>query len=116
MNFYHVLDPISGALKHPTFCRGQPPQNYHLRSGFIPGLAHLAYWQDATALRYILGRTYGPEYLRDQPFDPWSPAVLTALAVAAYLTWAPLLYLVAFGIVRWGPHAVFKVFVRWVVG
>lgn len=112
INFYHVLDPVSGALNSPFICGDQPPSNLHIRSGFIPGLAHVAYWTDSTTLRFILGRTYGAEYLKDAEYRPWSPSALTGLAVLGYFTWAVVLIgflyvLYAFGpaILRWAGKA-----------
>ncbi len=67
INYYHVLDPVSGSLSHPMITAGQPgPVNIHLRNLLeIPGAAHVAYWHKVEVLRYILGRTYGVEHLPD---------------------------------------------------
>lgn len=103
INFYHVLDPVSGALQNPLICGDQPPSNHHIRSGLIPGLAHVAYWTDRTALRFILSRTYGKNYLHDKEFRPWPPWLLTLLAVLGYVTWAAILLGAVYGLYRWGP-------------
>lgn len=103
INFYHVLDPVSGALESPLLYGGRAPRNYHARSGIIPGLAHLAYWSDVTTLRYILGRTYGPRVLRDQKMPAWPPWVLSLLALIANLVWLFGLGGAVYGIYRWAP-------------
>ncbi len=105
VNFYHVLDPVSGALDSSFICGDQPPTNIHIRSGLLPGFAHVAYWKDRTALRFILGRTYGTDYLRDKEYRPWSPAVLSALAAMAYLAWAFLLVGAAYALFRLGTRS-----------
>ena len=40
VNFYHVLDPVSGALSNPAICGDQPPLNYHIGLWKLPGIAH----------------------------------------------------------------------------
>jgi hypothetical protein len=119
INFYHVLDPASGALDSPFICGAEPPSNIHIRSGFIPGFAHIAYWKDPSALRFILGRTFGPEYLRDKEYRPWSPTLLSALAGMAYFTWAAVLFSAVYGICRWGPDLLRESLrwgFRWITG
>ena len=103
INFYHVLDPISGALQNPDICGADPPSNYHIRSGILPGLAHVAYWTDRTALRFILGRTYGAEFLRDREIRPWQPSFLALLAILGYLVWAGLLFLAVWALYHYWP-------------
>ncbi len=106
INFYHVLDPVSGALSSPVLCAQEPPANFHIGSGCIPGLAHMAYWEDARTLRFILGRTYGRDYLRDKEYRPWSPQVLSALSILGYTVWAGILTGLAYEIVRWAPDII----------
>jgi hypothetical protein len=119
VNFYSVFDPISGALQSPFICGNQPPLNIHVRSGLIPGLAHLAYWTDPTTLRFILGRTYGTRFLKDKEYRPWPPSVLSALAAIGYFTWATILCGALYTLFRWGPsllHDVGKVALKWITG
>lgn len=125
INFYHVFDPVSGALQNPFICGTQPPSNLHIgfRSGFLPGLAHVAYWKDPTTLRFILARTFGATYLRDQEYRPWSPTALTALAAMGYITWAAVLLVTLLGSVyalyRWGPYVLRwagKAALKWITG
>ena len=99
INFYHVMDPVSGALSSPVLCDHEPPANFHARSGWIPGWAHVAYWTDSRILRFILGRTYGKEYVRDREYRPLSRAV----SVLGYFVWAVILFGLAFAIIRWAP-------------
>lgn len=68
INFYHVLDPVSGALNSQRICGGNPPANIHTdckSTALVPGLAHVSYWSAISVLRLILGRTYGRADLRD---------------------------------------------------
>ncbi len=101
INFYHVLDPVSGALSAQLICGKRPPGNLHMASGVIPGWAHVAYWTDLRTLRFILGRTYGKEYLHDRQVRPWPAWRLTILAFVGYLVWAGLLCGGAYVIIRW---------------
>jgi hypothetical protein len=106
INFYHVLDPVSGALSHPLVCGERPPANLHVRSGWVPGLAHVKYWTDVTALRFVLGRAYGKQWLPDRPMTSWPAPVLTALSFVGYLAWGAILYGAVYAILRWGPRLV----------
>ena len=123
VNFYHVFDPVSGALQSPFICGNQPPSNLHIRSGWIPGLAHIAYWKDRSTLRFILGRTYGASYLQDQEYQPWSPTVLSALAALGYFTWMTILFGAVIGggylLYHFGPsllQAIGNAALKWIVG
>ncbi|MBU1699466.1 MAG: hypothetical protein KJ970_17575 [Candidatus Eisenbacteria bacterium] len=87
INFYHVLDPVSGVLSSDLISHNDPPANFHIRSCWIPGLAHLAYWKDSRSLRFILGRTYGAENLPDKDFNPWPDWKKNFLAILAYFVW-----------------------------
>lgn len=117
INFYHVLDPVSGALENPFICGNQSPSNIHIRSGLIPGLAHVAYWTDPATLRFILGRAYGTGILHDKEYRPWPPWVLSALAVMGYFTWATTLFGAVYALYRWGPdllREVGKATLKWI--
>lgn len=112
INFYHVLDPVSGSLGSPLVCGAQPPLNLlsgFSASGLVPGLAHMHYWEDsAHTLRYILGRTYGRDYLRDEDYRPFSPLQRMVCVVLGYVVWAVLLLAGAWLIVTYGPEVVEK--------
>ncbi len=117
INFYHVLDPVSGALSSPLMCGTDGPVNFHIGWFKIPGIAHVAYWKDKGTLQFILSRVYGKEILPLDPKKSDSASRLTLYAFAGYLTWAamivsisamlyvyakPILWLVAFTFfVRW---------------
>lgn len=119
INFYHVLDPVSGALENPFICGKQVPSNIHIRSGWIPGLAHIAYWNDPTTLRFILGRTFGTTFLRDKEYRPWPSWVLTALAAMSYFVWAMILFGAVYTLYRWGPallRGVGQAALQWITG
>lgn len=119
INFYHVLDPVSGALQNPFICGTEPPSNIHIRSGFLPAIAHLAYWTDTTALRFILGRTYGPQFLKDQEFRPWSMWVQRLLAMAGYFTFAGILIGLVIELIHWAPDILYtlkKAVIKWITG
>jgi hypothetical protein len=119
INFYHVFDPVSGALESPFICGQQPPSNIHIRSGFIPGFAHSAYWKDIGTLRFILGRTYGPGVLRDKEYRPWRPWVLSGLAALGYLVWAVALFGAVYALYSYGPDIlrwVWKSALKWITG
>ena len=92
VNFYHVLDPVSGSLTNPLICCDKPPHNLHMKFWKWPGFAHSAYWRDRKTLRYILSRVYGKDYLRDREYKPYPGWMLTLFAVAAYFIWAGILF------------------------
>jgi hypothetical protein len=108
VNFYHVLDPVSEPLDSELLCGGRPPLNLHLRSGLLPGLAHLAYWRDQRCLRFIMARTYGTRYLRDQDYHPWPRGLKMLVAGLSYLLWTVVLlggFAAAVWVVwTWGPE------------
>lgn len=100
-NFYHVLDPISAPVVSELICGKEQPSNYLLRSrprlwlraAFLPGWAHVDYWTDGETLRYILGRTYGREYLYDQQYHPWPLAVKIVISALGKSFWSIVLLL-----------------------
>lgn len=97
INFYDVLDPVSGALSNPLICGEVAPVNIHSFSGptaFIPGLAHTSYWDAVKMLRYILGRTYGKTYLHDKNVKATSAFIRTVLALLGYIAWIILMMVV----------------------
>ena len=102
INFYHVLDPVSGSLDSQHICGDKPPANFHARSCLIPGVAHVAYWKDLATLRFILSRAYGRTELRDKPISDWPSWLLTLLAAGAYLVWAVLMAVGIVVMVAWG--------------
>lgn len=93
INFYHVLDPVSGALDNKLIRGGQAPVNYHIGIWKLPGLAHVEYWRDKMTLRYILSRTYGKAFLPVDPAKPLSSFTLTLLAFFGYTVWSLLILL-----------------------
>jgi hypothetical protein len=101
VNFYHVLDPVSGALSSRCICGDQPPANIHI--GFLraPGFAHVAYWKDSLVLRFVLARTYGRRFLRDREYRPRSVVVLALFAVVSYVVWFVLVTGAALYVVWW---------------
>jgi hypothetical protein len=104
INFYHYLDPVSGALSNKLFEQPESPVNIHIRSGFIFGFAHLAYWTDTSTLRFILSRTYGRQYLPDRPIKPLPAGVLTAIGVVAYFIQVIMLYVLPWMIWKRAPE------------
>ena len=92
VNFYHVLDPVSGALSHPMMnINRHAPLNYHLKRFFrLPGLAHVAYWNDATVLRYLFSRFYGIKRVRMTRETPLTADELTRNALVGYCVWFAL--------------------------
>lgn len=85
VNFYSVMDPVSGPLTSRLICGDSQPLNYHVSSSLLPGYAHVGYWKDSTVLRYILGRTYGRDLLHDRTPRPWPTTVLGLLALGFHL-------------------------------
>jgi hypothetical protein len=122
VNFYDVFDPVSGALVSPIICGSQPPLNIHIRtawSAWIPGFAHLAYWTDPTALRFILARTYGPKFLRDRKYRQQSFWSLYTLGIMGYFVWATILGGIVVALFRFGPHLLreaSKMAWKWILG
>lgn len=88
VNFYHALDPVSGALSNELLCGDYPPRNYHIGLARLPGLAHMAYWRDVNPLKHILGRVYGKEILADEPLREWGAGTRTLVAMLGYFVWA----------------------------
>jgi len=91
VNFYHVLDPVSGSLSNPLICGNNPPINFHIGLLKIPAMAHVAYWRDRITLKYLLSRVYGKEFLPVPPIRPYSSGTLTFLAFLGYFVWAELI-------------------------
>jgi hypothetical protein len=115
INYFHVLDPVSGALNHKATTAGQPaPLNLHLRNLFrIPGAAHVDYWRDVDVLRYILGRTYGVEHLPDPQPVRERPVKNRLYGLAGIAIWTVIVIGAAWAIVfkavpyLWGKAAAF---------
>lgn len=104
VNFYHVLDPISGALGSRLVCGDRPPFNYHTWSwpSWLAGYSHIAYWRDLKFLKYVLGRTYGRDYLENDEYPrPLSPGLLTAIG---FLVWGTLLFGAVGALYGWWPQ------------
>ena len=89
INFYHVLDPVSGALESTGFCE-PAPINLHIKIGQLPGWAHVAYWHDLSVLRFILARTLGKERLPDVDLTRRPAWKLRCCAALANITWAAI--------------------------
>ncbi len=66
VNFYHAWDPVSGHLEDDYICANKCPDNHHVKIWHIPGMAHVAYWNDVIPLKYILSRTFGSNILIDK--------------------------------------------------
>jgi hypothetical protein len=79
-NFYHVFDPVSGALDSKYLFGENPPVNCHIRWFRVPLWAHVDYWKDSKTLRFILGRTYG-SLIWDKFYKPIPAFFLTMLAI-----------------------------------
>jgi len=95
INFYHVLDPVSGSLDNPLICNTYQPLNIHAdwkSLSLIPGLAHSSYWKAVRVLRFILARTYGKEYLHDEDIEFLSSKNRAWFAIIGYFIWTLLLY------------------------
>lgn len=115
VNFYHVLDPVSGALGSRLVCADRPPSNYHTWSlaSWVPGYSHVAYWQDLKFLKFVLGRTYGPDYLPNDEYPrPLPPLVLTAIG---FVVWFAVLFGALGALYGWWPQ-VWKWALKWVSG
>ena len=93
INYYHYLDPVSGALSHEYICpKNQKPNNYHLKKfSYIPGLAHVKYWKDKTVLGYLLSRFFGASRLEFSRGKSKSANKLIWRALAGYLIWLAVL-------------------------
>jgi hypothetical protein len=95
INFYHVFDPVSGALHAPLVCGPTPPVSIHTNwraSALVPGLAHTSYWRAKRVTRFILARTYGRSFLEDQPIPRQSVETQAWFAVVGYLVWSALAF------------------------
>lgn len=69
VNFYHILDPVSGVLRDPEYFAAKStgengadelvPQTYHSpRRWTLPGLAHVSYWHTPLISQYIIAQTH----------------------------------------------------------
>jgi hypothetical protein len=85
VNYYHLLDPVSGSLESPVICQDRPPVNLHTKLAHLPGVAHTSYWKDYLPLRYILSRTYGKQVLEDETPRPLPTWALTSLGILVQL-------------------------------
>lgn len=102
INFYHYLDPVSGALSNEDICGPTPPKNVHIGVFRLPGVAHVDYWKDNRVLRFILTRTYGRKVLWDKEYKSRSPLVLAGIAAFSYVVWLGLFYALFFtDLVKW---------------
>lgn len=100
IDFYHVLDPVSGALNAKLICGDEAPVNIHIKLfKYLPGLAHVGYWRDPFTLRYVLSRAYGKEFLEDEGTKVQSAALKTFYALVGYVVWFSIIYGLAWAIV-----------------
>ncbi len=103
-NFYHVFDPVSGALNSDLLFKRrkpkskkdsnakdeddpfiyQPPVNLHIKILKCPLWAHVLYWTDSRSLGYILASAYG-SFVNTKPCKPYSSLTLTILAIISKL-------------------------------
>ncbi len=93
-NYYHVLDPVSGALDNKDLFGTKPPINRHIWWCYLPGWAHVAYWKDSRTLRFILTRAYG-SVMWDEAEKPYSSWLLTTISIVVQF----LQSLIALGLV-----------------
>ncbi len=113
VNFYHALDPVSGALSAGLVCGGDPPGNIHLAGRVrLPGLAHMAYWRDRLSVRFILGRTYGKKVLPDIEFPPTKRL---RYSYVAHLTWASLIVAPFVLLLRYLLPVAYRAWLIWAV-
>jgi hypothetical protein len=87
INFYHVLDPVSGTVESDLVTRNDPPANFHARSGILPGFVHLKYWSDERICRFILSRAFGKKRLPLEDFKPWPGILKLGVAMGSYVIW-----------------------------
>ena len=101
INYYHFLDPVSGALSHDYICpKGQMSNNFHLTKFFYtPGLAHIKYWDDGTVLSYLLSRFFGKERILFSN-ESFSKIKVLWYAIAGYFTWLCII-LIPIALVLW---------------
>ena len=102
VNYFHFLDPVSGALSQEDICpQNQKPNNFHLNKFFyMPGLAHIKYWKDKTVLTYLLSRFFGKERIEFPKKESMSATLLTWFAIAGYFTWLCII-LIPVALVLW---------------
>ncbi|MCX6834656.1 MAG: hypothetical protein NTW07_05905, partial [candidate division Zixibacteria bacterium] len=112
INFYHVLDPVSGALNNKLICSGKTPANLHTRSCIIPGVAHTSYWKDRATLRFILSRAYGRKRLPDKALVRWPTSLLTLLAAGSYVVWAVIMIAGIAIMLTWGWQFLLSTYAR----
>lgn len=104
VNFYSVMDPVSGPLDDELICGDEPPWNYYIYSwkSFVPGYSHVTYWSDKRVLKFILGRVYGCDYLPHGEYrEPRFPFLRTLLRKAGFVVWAGLLYGSVYALYYW---------------
>jgi hypothetical protein len=102
VNFFSFFDPVSGALCSRKLCGDVAPVNVYSRSPFrwIPGYAHVVYWTDPAALRYMLARAYGRKLLHDQSVKAWPAALAGTLYV---VFWMPILLALCCLVILYAP-------------
>lgn len=106
VNFYHTLDPVSGALNNNAVCGNDAPANFHIGLIKVPVWAHISYWSDLRPLRFILARTFGKENIPDQSYKPYSAKTLLFMGILGYATWSTLLLGAIATLAIWG-HSLF---------
>jgi hypothetical protein len=100
VNFYHIFDPVSGALGAPLICGNEQPTNVHMGLWHLPGLAHIAYWRDLKTLRFILTRTFGREFLHDREYRRWPGWLLATIATLTHIMWGAILFGIIWGLYK----------------
>ncbi|MEZ5359646.1 MAG: hypothetical protein R3F48_12575 [Candidatus Zixiibacteriota bacterium] len=96
-NFYHVLDPVSGALDSKYIFGDRPPVNCHCNQCSLPGLAHITYWTSLDFLGFILSRSYG-NIMWNKAYKPWPRWLLISLAFLMQLLQLILVAIIIYGL------------------
>ena len=105
LNYFNILDPVSGSLDHPLLFKTNPadethpfdqpgPQNFCVdmrAAGIIPGLAHIAYWQDKTCTATVVKLTYGPAY--PKALEPLGKSISFGKRMLWYFAWLGIVLL-----------------------
>ncbi len=105
-NFHYTSDPVSGPLDGFSCvdqATGEPHNlavNWHTSGWRIPGLSHLDYWHDSTALARVLRLTFG-SYVKDMPMNLRSGASQEAGLFTGAVFWMIALGLIVIGLVWW---------------
>jgi hypothetical protein len=87
VNFYHLLDPVSGPLDSEKLHRGESIDNHDVGRWRLPMLAHVSYWKDSKLMTLIHRAAYDEPLTDKEQYHERSAAERNLRGVLAYFLW-----------------------------